>query len=513
MHNCSSKDKRQPTVELIKQSVFEEQKKKKQKTAISVMENEPVPLSVDAPLSDVDADSDDEENDLKPSGDIEGEEVTPVHSEDEGEHEMQYLPAEPEGNNIDDLDVLVGWITHKNKTNDKNCKKVYEMIYVMLQIIALDIVYATDKVKTYDVCIRLANELELVMSNIHTATSKNYYQGFIKKLPREELPVEVVKLHMAARSPKLTDTVLAKIPAKERNTRKPEEHVAYLCGSKAYDNAMKVRQEINSNFATKWRPLNSGETRNGLLYAIRQSLFRQYQEKRTGRSCVNKVNYKKKNAEKPLTAEEKEAIIQDTKKKLSEVPMGDWYPKEWLTFVLLSRPAAEQILPFMTPRGLEPEIGRLVAVPHKSQINVKSEDNLGNSSSDTLSTKKSTPAKSPNPSRLEVVHQLVVKLDGMEEYVAAQKEQARIHSEQTRWQQEQAKIANENTKIQNEQARVALKKEKRISWREELNRLQECKEIFAKKKGDPIAAAKAAEYEALYEQLLERGPESEEAST
>lgn len=177
MENSSSKEKTQPTVGLVRRSLYEEQKKKKQKTVANAMEKEVVPLSVDVPHSDVDnteSDVEEVDNDLKPSGDAEQEEVIPVNSEDESENEPVHIPAEPVGNNIDDLAILASWIVTK-PGNDKNCKKVHEMIYLMLQVIALDIVYATEKVKTYDVCLRLANELDLVVCNVHTATSKIYF--------------------------------------------------------------------------------------------------------------------------------------------------------------------------------------------------------------------------------------------------------------------------------------------------------------------------------------------------
>lgn len=330
MENSSSKEKTQPTVGLVRRSLYEEQKKKKQKTVANAMEKEVVPLSVDVPPSDVDnpeSDAEEVDNDLKPSGDAEQEEVIPVDSEDESENEPVHIPAEPVGNNIDDLAILASWIVTK-PGNDKNCKKVHEMIYLMLQVIAVDIVYATEKVKTYDLCLRLANEMDLVVCNVHTATSKIYYRDFLRHLPRGELPVEVVKLHDDIRTTKFTEAQINKIPAKDRKCRKEEEHVAYLCGSKFYDNAMKARQEISSKFATKWRQLNSGETRNGLLYAIRRSLYEAEKEDRIKKACVNAITYKQKKTKLPLTEEEKDDICKAVNTKLGQEVMGDWYPKK-----------------------------------------------------------------------------------------------------------------------------------------------------------------------------------------
>lgn len=140
--------------------------------------------------------------------------------------------------------------------------------------------------------------------------------------------MEVVKLHDDIRTTKFTEAQINKIPAKDRKCRKEEEHVAYLCGSKFYDNAMKARQEISSKFATKWRQLNSGETRNGLLYAIRRSLYEAEKEDRIKKACVNAITYKQKKTKLPLTEEERDDICKGVKTKLGQEVMGDWYPKK-----------------------------------------------------------------------------------------------------------------------------------------------------------------------------------------
>lgn len=113
MKNSSSKPQKVPSVRLMRKSEYEEQVKKKQKMTTKAMENESTnmkaPLTVDLPTEDVDAaflDAEDEvetaEN-SKPSGYAESGEPIYVESEGEGDYDKQYIPAESEGNEVDDL--------------------------------------------------------------------------------------------------------------------------------------------------------------------------------------------------------------------------------------------------------------------------------------------------------------------------------------------------------------------------------------------------------------------------
>lgn len=117
-----------------------------------------------------------------------------------------------------------------------------------------------------------------------------------------------------------------------------------------------------------------------------------------------------------------------------------------------------------------------------------------------------TSSNSANPLRLEVIHHVMIKLEGMESYVELQQERARLTAQQLA-QQEKMLVLQHKTLVQQEkmlalQRKMLVQKEKMSSWKSEVNRLKLCHEFYVKAKND----VKAQAFLTQYEELLVRGP-------
>ncbi len=411
------------------------------------------PITIGKPPAQLNATPDEE--DLFPRAELEEEEVLkatnvvvtkavtqklmsvarPDDDSESSDEEMEvlfpfkYIESEPKANEFDDLEKLVKKAEGNKKT--KEYEHLVNMIYLMLEIIAVDNVFQTQRNKSFELYVRLAGEMNEVVERVDQATSKYYNEKFLsllpdvprqQNLPPRKLPVDVIAKHNQYADRKPTETFTKRcVNKRQSKPRTAEEIKAAQYGKKIWDDAHSGKNKINQFFVTQWRELKSGETPFGLLYAIRRDYWLKHLEAEALKKAGDSVKYqakkqKKSNSNKKATGtveeeddEEVEVIDKaDLLKKMKEEKFqqldkefsDDWYPLEWLSFLLLSLPAGKRAISFMIPFSPVQATDRMVYPPKFS--NVIKEDS---SSNDNSKRAKTTPAKSPGIKN-EFTHQI-----------------------------------------------------------------------------------------------------------
>ena len=104
---------------------------------------------------------------------------------------------------------------------------------------------------------------------------------------------------------------------------------------------MKTQTELKMRYLPNWKrveDLKSGETESGLLLSIRKALWPSECSKRA-RLAVNTADSRRRKSNEAATSPKgKLKLLKKKRETLLENFEMDWYPKEWLAFVLLSAP-------------------------------------------------------------------------------------------------------------------------------------------------------------------------------
>jgi hypothetical protein len=313
----------------------------------------------------------------------------------------KHLEVDGDGNGFDDIGHLIKQLNGKDIKEKNN---VVTMITNMLYVIATDAVYKTSTTKEFDKNVRLANEMDNLVANIHSMTSLFYYERFIARLDGKDLPKAVIKKHRTLIKEKPGKTFMGKYKNKI-GTKTDEEFILSAYGYKIYTLAVKTKRVINSRMIPYWRDLESGNTEGGLLLAIRKTVHPFFMKEKAITSATNKTAAAKRSTKsgkgKKLKLDIEEttssaALSVKTEKLEEEVTCkfeSEWFPVEWLAFLVLSLPAKERGLPYLVPSTSVPQV--VQPTSFKKRIN-----NIKEESSDSLKG-KATPSKSFTPAKTE----------------------------------------------------------------------------------------------------------------
>eukprot|EP00602_Paraphysomonas_sp_CaronLab_P004417 CAMPEP_0185034362 /NCGR_PEP_ID=MMETSP1103-20130426/24180_1 /TAXON_ID=36769 /ORGANISM="Paraphysomonas bandaiensis, Strain Caron Lab Isolate" /LENGTH=254 /DNA_ID=CAMNT_0027570993 /DNA_START=329 /DNA_END=1090 /DNA_ORIENTATION=- len=164
-----------------------------------------------------------------------------------------------------------------------------------------------------------------------------------------------------------------------------EKVIAYF-GFKVWDTHQSTRTVVNSKLGPHYNNKvfdRSGHNRSGVLHAIRVAYWESRQEEKSEKSVDNNLAY----AKKKLTKGKK--FSRATKDGMPE----DYYPEEWLTFILLGKPAEDRALNSYVLTQGEKRKGMLIhhAKDIGRRFNKKARHTVGDTAQTPPSKESSTP--------------------------------------------------------------------------------------------------------------------------
>jgi chorismate mutase len=122
-----------------------------------------------------------------------------------------------------------------------------------------------------------------------------------------------------------------------------------------------AKKEINNRLNKLWRPLDSGETANGLLAAIRETT-----QKReawvSAKQAINNAKYR--NNKQRVGKEYEESVLEKFRQKLGKLGKN-YIPQYWLTFILFGGPSYDNCLPIFQLSNLKKLQEKIIEVDNK----------------------------------------------------------------------------------------------------------------------------------------------------
>ncbi len=332
----------------------------------------------------------------------------------------------------DDLTYFVDLCCRSTKLTEDD-KKVYmklvNMIYITCELIATDVVYQKFQSKGFTVNLYAAEAMDSVISNIRLRTDTYSFQRFFSLLPGQTVPIEVIQKYQSeSKSTKILKAFSKECNSecKDPNFDKEQLYKANY-GHRVLAAAASARQFIQSNIKDHFMPtaaLPSGESPVAHLYQVRRAVFEGTKPKKVRKAINNAVSYrvkpqvtvnlvedsepgketeenqpKKKKVKPSVDKVEKAAVKEEvaetqTNKVKAKGFKDNWYPKEWLAFLLLAQPAAEKALQYLIP--YDPQESALrqqgqwtPSVIHPPHV-IKKEDSTSSDNKSSLTSSLST---------------------------------------------------------------------------------------------------------------------------